>query len=93
MARLLFGLGIVGAIFTVYALADCVFIARERIRGAPRALWVILILVLPVVGAIMWFLVGRGRGTQKTPKRRIIPPDDDPEFLGTLGGGRKDKDS
>ena len=43
-------------------------------------------IVLPVIGAILWFLIGRPRGT--SPRRvtysHPIAPDDDPEFLRNL---------
>jgi hypothetical protein len=43
-------------------------------------------IVLPVIGAILWFLIGRPRGTSPvgTNYSHPIAPDDDPEFLRNL---------
>ena len=57
-------------------------IERYRVRGLPRALWLVVLVLLPVVGALVWFVLGRG------PVRRPLrAPDDDPAFLaGALSG-------
>ena len=85
MFRLLFGLGVVVVILTIYALVDCAVFDRNRIRGLPRWVWVFVIVLIPVIGAVLWLLIGRGRrsspagpGTRVT---RSVAPDDDPDFL------------
>ena len=42
--------------------------------------------LLPVVGAVLWFLIGRPRATDAAPVAYSHPvaPDDDPEFLRNL---------
>jgi hypothetical protein len=45
---------------TVYTVVDCVQTDERRIRTLPKALWVLLILVLPLVGPIAW-LIAAGR--------------------------------
>ena len=72
--------GLAALAFTVYAVADCALTERDRVAALPRALWIVLILVLPVVGALLWFLLGRVR-TAPSRTGRTIGPDDDPEFL------------
>ena len=64
---------------TVFALVDVIAIDKFRVRGIPKGLWVVFILVIPVVGAVLWLLVGRG--PKGTGKRGGIAPDDDPDFL------------
>lgn len=81
MGRLAVGVVIVALIVTVYSIVDCALTERFRVRGMPKALWILLLLVLPVVGGVLWFLIGRG-----PVRRRVIGPDDDPRFLG--GGTR-----
>jgi hypothetical protein len=74
---------------TLVALIDCLSSEREDIRGLPRPVWFLVILLLPIVGPVAWFFAGRpvsleqragvvagGRG----PKRPTAP-DDDPDFL------------
>ena len=85
MFRLLFGLGVVVVILTVYAAVDCAVFDRNRIRGIPRWAWILVIILLPVIGPVLWLLIGRGRRSTaaNTGGRvtRSMAPDDDPDFL------------
>ncbi|MGO7983330.1 PLD nuclease N-terminal domain-containing protein, partial [Rhizobium johnstonii] len=83
MTRLLVGLGVAAAVFWIYALVDTALVDRSRIRGVPRAVWLIIEVFLPVVGGVLWFLIGRAR--RNPVAARTVAPDDDPEFLGQLG--------
>jgi Phospholipase_D-nuclease N-terminal len=85
------------------ALISCLSAEDDEIRALPRLGWVLIILLLPVVGPIIWFYAGRPVATAEaaepatgpgwvTPsgrserqKPRPIAPDDDPEFLRSLG--------
>lgn len=79
---------------TVYAVVDCVQTDDAQVRGLPKLLWLLLILLFPIVGAIAWFIAGRpqrgtaGRGPSgRGPTHRPPPPrgpDDDPDFLRRL---------
>ena len=46
-------------VLTIYALVDCVQTEESRQRNLPKALWLLLILLFPLVGPIAWFLAGR----------------------------------
>ena len=82
MARLLFGLGVAAVIFTIYAVADCAFFDRSRVRGLARGWWIVVILVVPIIGGVLWFIIGRGRANRVGPSRGgAVAPDDDPDFL------------
>jgi hypothetical protein len=85
MARLLFGLGVAAVIFTIYAVADCAFFDRTRIRGLRRGWWIVVILFVPIIGPLLWFIIGRGRANRVgTGRGRTLAPDDDAEFLRQL---------
>ncbi|WP_159607298.1 PLDc N-terminal domain-containing protein [Agromyces humi] len=85
MARLLFGLGVAAVIFTIYAVADCAFFDRSRIRGLRRGWWIVVILIVPIIGGLLWFIIGRGRANRVGPSRGgAIAPDDDADFLRRL---------
>lgn len=85
MARLLFGLGVAAVIFTIYAVADCAFFDRTRIRGLRRGWWIVVILFVPIIGPLLWFIIGRGRANRVGSGRgRTMAPDDDTEFLRQL---------
>ena len=77
----------------IFAVVDIAVIDRGRIRGLPRGVWIALVIVLPVVGPVLWFFVGRLRPGEvaavptaaSAPRRRgPVAPDDDPDFLGRL---------
>lgn len=90
-------LALVSVLLAAVALISCLSVANKRsIRRLPRAGWVALILLVPVVGAVAWFLFGRplsvrvGRagfwrllpGSGGRPS--VVAPDDDAEFLRSL---------
>lgn len=73
-------IGIVIAVaFTLYALVDAAMTDGARARGVSKPVWVVVIVLLPVIGGILWFMIGKGA----TPARRPKAPDDDPRFVGT----------
>ena len=86
MFRLLFVLGIVAVVFTIYAVADCAFFDRSRIRGLRRGWWIVVIIFVPIIGGLLWFIIGRGRANRIGATRggRTVAPDDDAEFLRQL---------
>ncbi|MBK0418876.1 PLDc N-terminal domain-containing protein [Leucobacter sp. CSA1] len=73
-------IGIVIAVaFTLYSLVDAAMTDGERARGVSKPVWVILVVVLPVIGGILWFTIGKG----EVPPPPAKAPDDDPRFSGT----------
>ena len=83
MARLLVILPFLVLTLDVFAIVDVMLIDRSRIRVLNRVFWVILIILLPVIGAILWLALGRER-RDGSGERRTIAPDDDPAFLKNL---------
>ena len=51
-----------------------------RHRGASKRVWVLITLV-PVIGGILWWTIGRSRGQARPAPAAPLPPDDDPRFL------------
>ena len=82
MARLLLILALVGTAFWVYSIVDCALQPPTRHRGVSKGAWIAIVVLLPVLGGLLWFVVGRGRATTIAARRA---PDDDPEFLGRIG--------
>nr|WP_208382332.1 PLD nuclease N-terminal domain-containing protein [Microbacterium ulmi] len=74
-------LGFVALIFWVYAIVDVSAQPPTRHRAVSKPVWIAVVVLLPVLGAILWFTVGRGGKTVATAHRA---PDDDPEFLGRI---------
>jgi hypothetical protein len=53
-------------------------------RSLPKAVWLLLVIVLPILGGVLWFLFGRPKpapGSRFGRRRGPIAPDDDPKFL------------
>ncbi|MEO6944693.1 MAG: PLDc N-terminal domain-containing protein [Lacisediminihabitans sp.] len=84
MVRVYLVVGLAAVIFSIYAVIDCAMTDHRRARGIPKPLWVVVILVIPVIGAVLWFIVGKDRNAGNA-QRRSMAPDDDPAFLKRLG--------
>jgi hypothetical protein len=73
---------------TIYALIDCARTPQENVRNLPKWAWLLLIIFFETIGGIAWLIAGRPRAQATTPrnlrKPRIIPPDDDPDFLRSI---------
>lgn len=54
--------GIFGAIFGLAVvalwLAALVGVAKSKIDVTPKAVWVLIVVIAPVLGAIAWFAIG-----------------------------------
>lgn len=84
MARLLIAAIVLAAAVTLYGLFDCLLRDRGLVRVLPKPVWVLIILFIPVLGFVLWYIFGRGSdGTTTTPARRRGPsaPDDDDDYL------------
>lgn len=78
---------------TLYTLLDAVRTPAHEARTLPKWLWVLVTLFFPVVGPIMWLILGRpkaqpaagsrpGFGRRRgTPAPSVSSPDDDEEYL------------
>jgi hypothetical protein len=76
----------------IYALVDVISIHEWRIKSLNKIAWVFIILVLPLLGAILWFAIGKerrerekdsvaGNDARRYDTPRTLAPDDDPVFL------------
>lgn len=79
MARFLFIGGVVLVALDIFAIVDIVMIDQRRVRGLPKVAWAFIVLI-PVVGLLLWFLIGRAP-EQTQRMTRVLAPDDDPNFL------------
>ena len=73
-------------IFTIYSLVDCAGTDQSAIRNLPKWAWILIIILIEPIGAIGYWIAGRPRrpGNSSGGSRRILPPDDDPDFLRKL---------
>lgn len=79
MLRILF-LYVLPFALTLFTFIDCA--QQEETRNLPKWGWMLIVLFLGIIGPIAYLIGGRpkksggGRG-----KPRILPPDDNPDFL------------
>jgi hypothetical protein len=73
-------------VLTLYTFIECARRDESKIKKLPKWGWLLLIVLLSPFGAIAYLIIGRVRGERgpRQPKRRILPPDDDPDFLRRL---------
>ena len=95
----LFGLATLG--LWIFALIDVITTDSSLCRNLEKSWWIIIVLIFPLVGSIIWLLAGRptadgtlkanmrSRGSRVTPSRGIAP-DDDREFLADVAKTNRD---
>ncbi len=85
-------------VLTLYCVIDAIQSDPGDIRNLPKWAWILLILLVPVVGAVAWLVAGRPtreswlrhtssqpqKALQAQPPRNPRGPDDDPDFLKRL---------
>jgi membrane protein implicated in regulation of membrane protease activity len=73
-------------VLTLYTFIECARRDESKIKKLPKWGWLLLIVLLSPFSAIAYLIIGRVRGERgpRQPKRRILPPDDDPDFLRKL---------
>ena len=82
MPRVLLILALVATAFWVFTIVDCAVQPPTRHRGVSKPIWILIVVLLPVLGGLLWLAVGRTRRATLAARRA---PDDDPEFLGKIG--------
>ncbi|WDZ87312.1 PLD nuclease N-terminal domain-containing protein [Micromonospora cathayae] len=97
MVRVFLFLIVIQVVIASLALIDCLSAEKHQVRALPRALWVPVILVVPLLGPIAWFVAGRpasGGGAPRaaSPRPGPIAPDDNPEFLKSLADSARQRD-
>ena len=90
MVKVWIVVGLAVIILTVYSLVDCATTAHNRVRGLPRWVWLFVIFLVPVVGPLLWLIVGRGR--RGAGVARSMAPDDDLDFLKGLDRQKTDEE-
>ena len=82
--------GLVLLLFWVWALLDVIGTDASMCRNLPKPMWLIIVLILPDIGAIVWLLMGRPEkadwrpgSTDYAAPRRPIGPEDSPRYSPT----------
>ncbi|MFI5907103.1 PLD nuclease N-terminal domain-containing protein [Dactylosporangium sp. NPDC051541] len=86
---------------TLLALIDCLSSEREDVRGLPKPVWFLIILLVPVIGPVAWFFAGRPVSLEQRAgvvaggraRKKVTAPDDDPDFLRGIDTAQSRRDA
>ena len=73
LARVLVVGSFLVAAVVIYAIVDIAATPSTRVRGLPKPLWFAAVVLFPLIGAVLWFVLGRPR---KSPRSPAGPPID-----------------
>lgn len=78
---------IVAVAFYIYCIIDVLRTRSGTTRLLPKSVWLIVVILIPLLGGLLWLLFGRVWDLPGSRRRRRGPvaPDDDPAFLKKLG--------
>jgi len=80
VVAILVGLGIF-----IWFILDVLRTPSSDVRTLPKALWLVIVILLPLLGGLLWFIWGRPRPQRRRGRRgQPLAPDDDPRFLRQL---------
>ena len=88
MKYLAYGIAAV-TLFTIFVTVFAASADKNSVRVLPKIAWIALCLFVPVVGGLLYLVIGRpvsdetSRPTSSQTKRTVAP-DDDPQFLRDL---------
>ena len=78
--------------FWIWALFDCIATDSALCRNLPKGFWIILVLILPDIGALAWLLLGRPEragwrpgATDYAAPRRPVGIEDSPRYSEIAG--------
>jgi hypothetical protein len=76
---------ILGVAVYIYCIIDVARSRRDETRSLPRWAWLLLVVLLPILGDVLWLLFGRVWRLPTRRRRGPQAPDDDPAFLKQIG--------
>jgi hypothetical protein len=79
---------ILAVAFYIYCIIDVLRTRSGETRALPRWVWLILVILVPLVGGLLWLLLGKvwnSPGSNRRRRRGPVAPDDDPAFLKKIG--------
>lgn len=80
--------GVAVVALTIYALVDLFVTTKSRLRAFPLPVWAGIIVVLPIIGPVLWLVIGKNKPVQATAPSA---PDDDPRFLSGLAESAEER--
>lgn len=68
----------------IYGFVDAIRADKDAVRTMPKAVWVLITLLFPIIGCLLWLAFGRPRTAAdrgRTASSGFHAPDDDEDFL------------
>ena len=86
MVRTLIFIFAVWLLFTVFVTVFAASAKKNEVRNLPKWAWIVICLFVPIVGGLLYLVLGRpiGGPRNRFGKTKIVAPDDDPAFLRDL---------
>ena len=69
MARVLLILALVATAFWVFTIVDVSVQPAARHRGVTKPIWILIVILLPVLGGLLWLTVGCVRRSTLAARR------------------------
>lgn len=63
------------AAIMIYAIVEVAIAPKAQVRSIPKPAWFVVIVLFPLVGAILWFVLGRPRratGPNAAPPKDVV---------------------
>ena len=57
----------------VFAVVDIILRDDSQVRHLPKIVWLFLVILLPLLGTILWFTIGRERAERRAPRAPRAP--------------------
>jgi hypothetical protein len=86
MVRTLLFIFAVWLLFTVFVTVFAASAKKNEVRNLPKWAWIVICLFVPIIGGLLYLVLGRPIGGPKNRfgRTKIVAPDDDPTFLRDL---------
>jgi hypothetical protein len=78
----------VSVVLLVFALIDIITRPDSETRGLPKVAWILLVILVPVVGSIVWFAIGHDWAAGPRNHGRYIEPTRHEDRYATLGAAK-----
>jgi hypothetical protein len=76
---------LLGLAVYIWFVVDVLRTSGASVRTLPKFVWLLIVVLVPLLGGLLWLLGGRPRGQRRRRRRGPTAPDDDPAFLRQLG--------
>lgn len=77
---------LLGLAVYIWFIVDVLRTPGSTTRTLPKFVWLLIVVLLPIIGGLLWLLAGRPRPEGRRRRRRgPVAPDDNPAFLRQLG--------